>query len=66
MRRSWPTGRVDHLPGWYAIGDQPLYEVDVELTGPLADWNAHLSLVLGDVVPLPSRWPPSWSRSPSG
>ncbi|MGW6979165.1 hypothetical protein ACWGE1_06910 [Streptomyces sp. NPDC054932] len=38
---------------WDTISDQPLYEADVDLTGPLADWNAHLSLVRDDAVPLP-------------
>ncbi|MFI8266728.1 hypothetical protein [Streptomyces sp. NPDC085665] len=36
-----------------AVGDQPLREADVDLTGPLADWNAHLSLVRDKAVPLP-------------
>ncbi|MFD9078140.1 hypothetical protein [Streptomyces erythrochromogenes] len=34
-------------------GDRPLYEVDVDLAGPLADWNAHLSLVRDKAAPLP-------------
>ncbi|MGW3327831.1 hypothetical protein [Streptomyces virginiae] len=36
-----------------AGGDRPLYEADVDLTGPLADWNAHLSLVRDKAAPLP-------------
>ncbi|MFE5724781.1 hypothetical protein [Streptomyces erythrochromogenes] len=38
---------------WDTIGDRPLCEADVDCTGPLADWNAHLSLVRDDAVPLP-------------
>ncbi|MFJ3914423.1 hypothetical protein [Streptomyces vinaceus] len=38
---------------WDAIGDEPLYEADVNLSGPLADWNAHLSLVRDKAAPLP-------------
>ncbi|WP_331732780.1 hypothetical protein OG592_42420 (plasmid) [Streptomyces avidinii] len=40
---------------WSAIGDRPLYEGDVDLTGPLADWTAHLSVVREAAVPLPER-----------
>ncbi|MFF1367852.1 hypothetical protein [Streptomyces virginiae] len=35
------------------VGDRPLYEADVDLTGPLADWTAHLSVVREAAVPLP-------------
>ncbi|MEJ8646108.1 hypothetical protein WKI68_42490 [Streptomyces sp. MS1.HAVA.3] len=43
-----------HYPlDWDTIGDQPLYEADIDLTGPLADWTAHLSVVRDTVVPLP-------------
>ncbi|MEU9087237.1 hypothetical protein [Streptomyces sp. NPDC048357] len=38
---------------WDTIGDQPLHEADVDLTGPLADWTAHLSVVRDATVPLP-------------
>ncbi len=40
---------------WDAIGDRPLYEADVDLSGPLADWTAHLSVVREAAVPLPER-----------
>ncbi|MFG2489127.1 hypothetical protein ACGFSI_41125 [Streptomyces virginiae] len=40
---------------WDTIGDQPLYEADVDLTGALADWTAHLSVVRDNAVPLPER-----------
>ncbi|MEJ8645399.1 hypothetical protein WKI68_37635 [Streptomyces sp. MS1.HAVA.3] len=43
-----------HYPlDWDTIGDQPLYEADVDLAGPLADWTAHLSVVRDAAVPLP-------------
>ncbi|MFD8792832.1 hypothetical protein [Streptomyces vinaceus] len=34
-------------------GYEPLYEADVDLSGLLADWNAHLSLVRDKAAPLP-------------
>ncbi|MER6781643.1 MULTISPECIES: hypothetical protein [unclassified Streptomyces] len=46
-------GAAEYPLDWDAIGDQPLYEADVDLTGPLADWNAHLSLVRDKAAPLP-------------
>ncbi|MFI8265766.1 hypothetical protein [Streptomyces sp. NPDC085665] len=39
-----------------ATGGQLLYEADVDLTGPLADWNAHLSLVRVKATPLTEPW----------
>ncbi|MFB7178453.1 hypothetical protein ACFCYI_12175 [Streptomyces sp. NPDC056257] len=46
-------GAAEYPLDWQAIGDEPLYEADVDLTGPLADWNAHLSLVRDKAIPLP-------------
>ncbi|MFG2753914.1 hypothetical protein [Streptomyces xanthophaeus] len=46
-------GAAEYPVDWAVIGDQPLYEADVDLTGPLADWNAHVSLVRDRAVPLP-------------
>ncbi|MFF4433847.1 hypothetical protein ACFYZ4_32410 [Streptomyces sp. NPDC001513] len=46
-------GAAEYPLHWDSIGDQPLYEADVDLTGPLADWNAHLSLVRDKAAPLP-------------
>ncbi len=43
-----------------AIGGQPLYETDIDLTGPLADWNAHLGLPVVPVTQMRagrSPWP---------
>ncbi|MFD3469966.1 hypothetical protein ACFWWM_27095 [Streptomyces sp. NPDC058682] len=46
-------GAGEYPLDWDAIGDRPLYEADVDLTGPLAAWNAHLSLVRDKAAPLP-------------
>ncbi|MER6319010.1 hypothetical protein ABT237_35445 [Streptomyces sp. NPDC001581] len=46
-------GAAEYPLDWDTIDDQPLYEADVDLAGPLADWNAHLSLVRDRAVPLP-------------
>ncbi|MER6449243.1 hypothetical protein [Streptomyces venezuelae] len=44
-----------HYPvDWTAIGDQPLHQADIDLTGPLTDWTAHLSAVRDAAVPLPT------------
>ncbi|MFD5414946.1 hypothetical protein [Streptomyces nojiriensis] len=46
-------GAAEYPLDWETIGDQPLYEADVDLSGPLADWSAHLSVVRDKAVPLP-------------
>ncbi|MFD7787705.1 hypothetical protein ACFV4Q_32140 [Streptomyces nojiriensis] len=46
-------GAAEYPLDWAAVGDRPLYEADVDLTGPLADWNAHLSLVRDKAALLP-------------
>ncbi|MCX4960067.1 hypothetical protein [Streptomyces virginiae] len=46
-------GAAEYPLDWATIGDRPLYGADVDLTGPLGDWNAHLSLVPDKAVPLP-------------
>ncbi|WP_053680388.1 hypothetical protein [Streptomyces sp. XY66] len=48
-------GAAEYQLGWDTIGDQPLYEADVDLAGPLADWKAHLSVICEAAVPLPER-----------
>ncbi|THA79771.1 hypothetical protein [Streptomyces sp. A0592] len=58
-------GAAEYPLNWATVGDRPLYEADVDLTGPLVDWNAHLSLVRDTAAHCPSPWPPCWSRSPS-
>ncbi|MGW3324020.1 hypothetical protein [Streptomyces virginiae] len=35
------------------VGDRSLYGADVDLSGPPADWTAHLSVVREAAVPLP-------------
>ncbi|MFD6115296.1 hypothetical protein ACFWG0_35095 [Streptomyces yangpuensis] len=51
MRRSvLVTGR--YWPFRDLHGGQGVSAADVDLTGPLADWNAHLSLVCDKAVPL--------------
>ncbi|WP_405453465.1 hypothetical protein [Streptomyces erythrochromogenes] len=34
--------------------DRPLYEADVDLSGPVADYDAHLSVIRDAAVPLPA------------
>ncbi|MFA7767844.1 hypothetical protein [Streptomyces sp. NRRL S-448] len=46
-------GPAQYPLDWDTIGDQPLYEADIDLTGPLADWTAHLSVVRDAAAPLP-------------
>ncbi|MGW6618670.1 hypothetical protein ACWGA0_35085 [Streptomyces erythrochromogenes] len=48
-------GAAEYALDWATVGDRPLYEADVDLTGPLADWNAHLSLVRDKAAPLPEQ-----------
>ncbi|MER6257119.1 hypothetical protein ABT224_37885 [Streptomyces sp. NPDC001584] len=48
-------GAAEYPVDWATIGDRPLYEADVDLSGPLADWTAHLSVVRDATVPLPER-----------
>ncbi|MFB6560298.1 hypothetical protein ACFCYH_15670 [Streptomyces sp. NPDC056400] len=38
-------------------GGRRLYEADVDLAGPLADWTAHLSVVRDKAIPLPEPLP---------
>ncbi|MFE1876655.1 hypothetical protein ACFW9N_38310 [Streptomyces sp. NPDC059496] len=46
-------GPAQYPLDWATVGDRPLCEADVDLAGPLADWNAHLSLVRDKAAPLP-------------
>ncbi|GGS34892.1 hypothetical protein [Streptomyces nojiriensis] len=46
-------GAAEYPLDWATGGDRPLYEADVDLTGPLADWTARLSVVRDRAVPLP-------------
>ncbi|MFG2489405.1 hypothetical protein ACGFSI_42550 [Streptomyces virginiae] len=45
-------GAAEYSLDWATVGDRPLYEADVDLTGPLADWTAHLSVVRDEATPL--------------
>ncbi|MFF3089993.1 hypothetical protein ACFVRB_33895 [Streptomyces nojiriensis] len=47
-------GPAEYPLDWTALDDQkPLYEADVDLTGPIADCGAHLTVVRDTAVPLP-------------
>ncbi|WP_406739526.1 hypothetical protein OG365_39760 (plasmid) [Streptomyces sp. NBC_00853] len=46
-------GAAEYSLDWATVGDRPLYEADVDLAGPLADWSAHLSVIREAAVPLP-------------
>ncbi|MFE9929176.1 hypothetical protein [Streptomyces sp. NPDC005533] len=50
------AGPAEHTLDWSALPeDNPLYEVDVDLSGPIADYDAHLSVIRGKAVPLPEE-----------
>ncbi|MFF4448785.1 hypothetical protein [Streptomyces sp. NPDC001502] len=46
-------GAAEYPLDWATVGDRPLYEADIDLSAPLADWTAHLSVVREAAVPLP-------------
>ncbi|MCX4808725.1 hypothetical protein OG594_45440 [Streptomyces sp. NBC_01214] len=46
-------GGAEYPLDWATIGDQPLYEADVDMSGPLAEWTAHLSVIREAAVHLP-------------
>ncbi|KOU65095.1 hypothetical protein ADK90_28095 [Streptomyces sp. XY413] len=49
-------GAADYPLDWTALpGDQPLYEADVDLSGPIADYQAHVSVIRDSAVPLPAE-----------
>ncbi|THA28035.1 hypothetical protein [Streptomyces sp. A1547] len=49
-------GPAQYPLDWSALPeDKPLYEVDVDLSGPIADYDAHLSVIRGKAVPLPEE-----------
>ncbi|MGW7172280.1 hypothetical protein [Streptomyces xanthophaeus] len=48
-------GAAEYPLDWGLLGDQrPLYAADVYLSGPVADYGAHLSVVRDAAVPLPA------------
>ncbi|MEV7445690.1 hypothetical protein AB0O22_31910 [Streptomyces sp. NPDC091204] len=49
-------GAAEYPLDWTALpGDQPLYEADVDLSGPIADYEAHVSVIRDGAVPLPAE-----------
>ncbi|MDX3539652.1 hypothetical protein PV721_36080, partial [Streptomyces sp. MB09-01] len=49
-------GAAEYPLDWSALpGDEPLYEADVDLSGPIADYEAHLSVIRDGAVPLPGE-----------
>ncbi|MCX5009424.1 hypothetical protein OG765_00105 [Streptomyces sp. NBC_00555] len=48
-------GAAEYPLNWELLGDQqPLYEADVDISGPIADYGAHLSVVKEAAVALPA------------
>ncbi|MFD7560224.1 hypothetical protein ACFV9E_37715 [Streptomyces sp. NPDC059835] len=48
-------GAAEYPLDWAALDDQePLYEADVDLSGPIADYHAHLAVIRNTAVPLPA------------
>ncbi|WP_053712956.1 hypothetical protein [Streptomyces sp. XY413] len=47
-------GAAEYPLDWTVLADQrPLYEADVDLAGPIADYQAHLTVVRDASVPIP-------------
>ncbi|MEU9148536.1 hypothetical protein [Streptomyces sp. NPDC048349] len=47
-------GMAEYPLDWATLpNDKPLYEVDVDLSGPVKDYHAHLSVIRDAAVPLP-------------
>ncbi|MFD5489509.1 hypothetical protein ACFWIV_29045 [Streptomyces virginiae] len=48
-------GAAEYPLDWTTLpADQPLYEADIDLSGPIADYEAHLSVVRDAAVLLPA------------
>ncbi|MFD5618515.1 hypothetical protein [Streptomyces yangpuensis] len=48
-------GMAEYPLDWTVLpADRPLYEADVDLAGPIADYNAHLSVIRDAAVQLPA------------
>ncbi|MFB7178459.1 hypothetical protein ACFCYI_12210 [Streptomyces sp. NPDC056257] len=48
-------GMAEYPLDWTALpDDKPLYEADVDLSGPIADYDAHLSVIRDAAVQLPA------------
>lgn len=53
--RGW-RGAAEYPLDWARLtGDQPLYEADADLSGPISDYEAHVSVILVPAVPLPTE-----------
>ncbi|WP_063781730.1 hypothetical protein [Streptomyces sp. XY413] len=49
-------GMAEYPLDWTALpADKPLYEVDIDLSGPIADYEAHLSVIRDAAVQLPAE-----------
>ncbi|MCI4078800.1 hypothetical protein MRQ86_00200 [Streptomyces sp. MMS21 TC-5] len=49
-------GAAEYPLDWASLpADGPLYEADVDLSGPIADYEAHLSVIRDGAVPLPTE-----------
>ncbi|MFE9635313.1 hypothetical protein [Streptomyces sp. NPDC006463] len=49
-------GAAEYPLDWTALpGNEPLYEADVDLSGPIADYEAHLSVIRDGTVPLSAK-----------
>ncbi|MFJ3975933.1 hypothetical protein [Streptomyces sp. NPDC090021] len=49
-------GMAEYPLDWTALpADRPLYEADIDLSGPIADYEAHLSVIRDAAVPLPAE-----------
>ncbi|MFK0223691.1 hypothetical protein ACIQWN_36590 [Streptomyces vinaceus] len=49
-------GAAEYPLDWNVLpADRPLYEADVDLSGPVADYKAHLSVIRDAAVPLPEK-----------
>ncbi|AQT70361.1 hypothetical protein [Streptomyces sp. fd1-xmd] len=57
LRGAYACGRrgaAEYPLDWTVLDDRtPLYEADVDLAGPIADYQAHLTVVRDAAVPLP-------------
>ncbi|MGW3328709.1 hypothetical protein [Streptomyces virginiae] len=49
-------GAAEYPLDWTTLpDDKPLYEMDVDLSGPIADYEAHLSVIREGAAPLPTE-----------
>ncbi|MFB7784069.1 hypothetical protein ACFC1D_15345 [Streptomyces vinaceus] len=49
-------GAAEYPLDWTSLADdEPLYEADVDLSGPIGDYEAHVSVVRDASVPLPAE-----------